>query len=49
ECTDNASVYFDFQQLRCPSDYGSFYVPIVMGIYVIVIDMLIFNLIIALF
>ncbi|XP_055859764.1 transient receptor potential cation channel subfamily M member 7-like isoform X2 [Biomphalaria glabrata] len=49
ECTFNASVYLDNEQLRCPSDVGRFYVPIIMGIYVIIVNILLFNLIIALF
>ncbi|KAI8778348.1 transient receptor potential cation channel subfamily M member 3, partial [Biomphalaria glabrata] len=48
-CTTNASLYFDNEQLRCPSDVGSYYVPIIMGIYVIIVNILLFNLIIALF
>ncbi|XP_055901434.1 transient receptor potential cation channel subfamily M member 5-like [Biomphalaria glabrata] len=49
ECTDNATLYYDYKQLRCPSDVGSYYVPIIMGLYVIIVNILLFNLIIALF
>ncbi|XP_055860084.1 uncharacterized protein LOC129921690 isoform X2 [Biomphalaria glabrata] len=49
ECTDDAKLYYDYKQLRCPSDVGSYYVPITMGIYVIIVNILLFNLIIALF
>ncbi|XP_055860082.1 transient receptor potential cation channel subfamily M member 1-like [Biomphalaria glabrata] len=49
ECTSNASMYFDNEQLRCPSEVGSIYVPIIMGLYAIIVNILLFNLIIALF
>ncbi|KAK0058621.1 transient receptor potential cation channel subfamily M member 3, partial [Biomphalaria pfeifferi] len=48
-CTSNASMYFDNEQLRCPSEVRSIYVQIIMGLYVIIVNIIILNLIIALF
>ncbi|KAH9489290.1 hypothetical protein Btru_057021 [Bulinus truncatus] len=49
DCTTDSTVYNTYTKLRCPSEAGSYYVPVLMGIYVIIVNILLFNLLIALF
>ncbi|KAH9509876.1 Transient receptor putative cation channel sub M member 3 [Bulinus truncatus] len=49
ECTGNPLEYNTYAKLRCPSESGIYYVPVLMGIYVIIVNILLFNLLIALF
>uniref|UniRef100_A0A2C9KPX7 Ion transport domain-containing protein n=1 Tax=Biomphalaria glabrata TaxID=6526 RepID=A0A2C9KPX7_BIOGL len=49
ECTTDSAIYDSYTELRCPSKSGTYLVPALMGIYVIIVDILLFNLLIALF
>ncbi|CAL1542669.1 unnamed protein product [Lymnaea stagnalis] len=49
DCTKNYSSYTDFETLRCPTEYGRYVVPILLGIYIIFVQILLFNLLISLF
>ncbi|KAH9509859.1 hypothetical protein Btru_045440 [Bulinus truncatus] len=48
-CTNNASLYNDYEKPRCPTQTGIYYVPIIMAFYVVVINILLLNLLIASF
>ncbi|KAH9509879.1 Transient receptor putative cation channel sub M member 3, partial [Bulinus truncatus] len=49
ECSNDPDVYNKYTQLRCPTESGSYYVPALMGAYVVIVNSLLFNLLIALF
>ncbi|KAH9509873.1 hypothetical protein Btru_045483, partial [Bulinus truncatus] len=49
QCTTDPEIYNKYTQLRCPTESGSYYVPALMGVYVIIVNILLFNLLIALF
>ncbi|XP_059161260.1 transient receptor potential cation channel subfamily M member-like 2 isoform X2 [Physella acuta] len=49
DCTNNASSYKDYNNLRCPSESGRYVVPILMGFYMILTNVLLLNLLIAMF
>ncbi|XP_059140153.1 transient receptor potential cation channel subfamily M member 1-like [Physella acuta] len=48
-CTNDPSLYSDYTELRCPTYVGRYYVPVLMGIYVLIVNILLFNLVIAKF
>ncbi|KAH9509860.1 hypothetical protein Btru_045442 [Bulinus truncatus] len=48
-CTNNASLYDAYEKPRCPTQTGIYYVPIIMAFYVVVINILLLNLLIASF
>ncbi|XP_059140163.1 uncharacterized protein LOC131928230 [Physella acuta] len=48
-CTDDSALYSNYTHLRCPSNVGRYYVPVLMGMYVMITNILLFNLIIAKF
>ncbi|CAL1529155.1 unnamed protein product [Lymnaea stagnalis] len=48
-CTDDPTIYNDYSGVRCPSDFGRYYVPAVLGAYILVVQILLFNLLIAMF
>ena len=49
DCTDNATLYSDYNEQRCPSEIGKYLVPVLMGIYVLMTNVLLLNLLIAMF
>ncbi|XP_059161014.1 transient receptor potential cation channel subfamily M member 1-like [Physella acuta] len=48
-CTNDPSLYEDYGQLRCPTGTGRYFVPILLGFYFLTINILLFNIIIAVF
>ncbi|KAK7469456.1 hypothetical protein BaRGS_00036522, partial [Batillaria attramentaria] len=49
ECTNNRTLYSGYKEQRCPSDIGQYMVPIMMAVYVLVTNVLLLNLLIAMF
>ncbi|KAI8767540.1 transient receptor potential cation channel subfamily M member 1 [Biomphalaria glabrata] len=49
QCTNDPEKYNHYASLRCPSYLGSYFVPILMGVYVMIANVLLFNLLIAKF
>ncbi|XP_060069969.1 transient receptor potential cation channel subfamily M member 1-like [Ylistrum balloti] len=49
ECTSNVNLYENGDQPRCPSEEGKIVVPILMGIYMLIANILLINLLIAIF
>ncbi|KAK0041887.1 transient receptor potential cation channel subfamily M member 5, partial [Biomphalaria pfeifferi] len=49
DCTSDPTKYLDYNYLRCATNIGRYYVPILMGVYVMITNILIFNLLIAKF
>ncbi|XP_048236497.1 transient receptor potential cation channel subfamily M member-like 2 isoform X3 [Haliotis rufescens] len=48
-CSDDPDMYLNGQADRCPTSYGKFLVPILMGIYILLTNVLLLNLLIAMF
>ncbi|XP_052774542.1 transient receptor potential cation channel subfamily M member-like 2 isoform X2 [Mya arenaria] len=48
-CTDDRAVWINGSQPRCPTDLGKIVVPILLGIYMIIANVLLLNLLIAMF
>ncbi|XP_055861014.1 uncharacterized protein LOC106058724 isoform X2 [Biomphalaria glabrata] len=46
-CTNDPDVYNNFVLDRCPTKAGRYYVPPLLGIYYIIVNILLFNLLIA--
>ncbi|XP_050398127.2 transient receptor potential cation channel subfamily M member-like 2 isoform X2 [Patella vulgata] len=49
DCTDDPALYEDYNQLRCPSEVGKYVAAILLGIYVLFTNVLLLNLLIAMF
>ncbi|ESO93554.1 hypothetical protein LOTGIDRAFT_161660 [Lottia gigantea] len=49
DCTNDAALYRDYNQPRCPSEVGKFVAPVLMGFYVLMTNVLLLNLLIAMF
>ncbi|KAH9512538.1 hypothetical protein Btru_038738 [Bulinus truncatus] len=49
DCASNSTVYNNLTNQRCPTADGRFTVPVLLGIYVVFVQILMFNLLIALF
>ncbi|KAK7469452.1 hypothetical protein BaRGS_00036518, partial [Batillaria attramentaria] len=49
ECTNNRTLYSGYKEQRCPSTIGQYMVPIMMAVYVLVTNVLLLNLLIAMF
>uniref|UniRef100_A0A2C9M931 Uncharacterized protein n=1 Tax=Biomphalaria glabrata TaxID=6526 RepID=A0A2C9M931_BIOGL len=49
DCTSDPTKYLDYNYLRCATNIGRYYVPVLMGVYVMITNILIFNLLIAKF
>ncbi|CAL1536039.1 unnamed protein product, partial [Lymnaea stagnalis] len=48
-CTDNATKYGENSSDRCPSAVGKYFVPILLGCYILMTNVLLLNLLIAMF
>ncbi|XP_055860370.1 transient receptor potential cation channel subfamily M member 5-like isoform X2 [Biomphalaria glabrata] len=48
-CTDDPSVYNTYTKTRCPTESGTYYVPILMAFYVVLVNILLLNFLIAAF
>ncbi|XP_059161015.1 transient receptor potential cation channel subfamily M member 1-like [Physella acuta] len=48
-CTNDPSLYEDYEQLRCPTGTGRYFVPVLLGIYFLTINILLFSILIAVF
>ncbi|XP_055860866.1 transient receptor potential cation channel subfamily M member 8-like isoform X2 [Biomphalaria glabrata] len=48
-CTRDPALYNTYSELRCPTTAGSYYVPPLMGAYYVIVNIMLFNLLIALF
>ncbi|XP_059152108.1 transient receptor potential cation channel subfamily M member-like 2 isoform X2 [Physella acuta] len=48
-CTDDPTQYSDYDVLRCPSPVGKYFVPILLGLYILMTNVLLLNLLIAMF
>ncbi|XP_055859721.1 uncharacterized protein LOC106066222 isoform X3 [Biomphalaria glabrata] len=48
-CTDDPTLYASYKKLRCPTFVGRYYVPILLGVYVMFTNVLLMNLITASF
>ncbi|CAL1529142.1 unnamed protein product [Lymnaea stagnalis] len=48
-CTDDPLIYNKYTTLRCPSEVGKYFVPVLMGLYYLTTNTLLFNLLIAKF
>ncbi|CAG5118818.1 unnamed protein product, partial [Candidula unifasciata] len=49
DCTDDPDLYRDYEKLRCPSPVGKYYVPVLLGVYILMTNVLLLNLLIAMF
>ncbi|WAR05148.1 TRPM8-like protein [Mya arenaria] len=49
DCTNDAALWMNGTQARCPTDTGMWLVPIMMGIYMMIANVLLLNLLIAMF
>nr|KAG5691042.1 hypothetical protein BaRGS_021253 [Batillaria attramentaria] len=49
ECTNNRTLYSGYKEHRCPSAIGQYMVPIMMAVYVLITNVLLLNLLIAMF
>nr|KAG5691040.1 hypothetical protein BaRGS_021251 [Batillaria attramentaria] len=49
ECTNNRTLYSGYKEQRCPSAIGQYMVPIMMAVYVLITNVLLLNLLIAMF
>ncbi|CAL1539575.1 unnamed protein product [Lymnaea stagnalis] len=48
-CTNDPELYKNYLQPRCPSEVGRYFVPIVLGVFIVLVNLMLFNLIIAKF
>ncbi|KAH9509884.1 hypothetical protein Btru_045519 [Bulinus truncatus] len=48
-CTNDPALYSTHSTLRCPTTTGSYFVPPLMGVYYIIVNIMLFSLLIALF
>ncbi|KAK3787677.1 hypothetical protein RRG08_031907 [Elysia crispata] len=48
-CTNDPALYKDYSVLRCPSDVGKYFVPMLLGLYILMTNVLLLNLLIAMF
>nr|KAI8744050.1 transient receptor potential cation channel subfamily M member 2-like [Biomphalaria glabrata] len=48
-CTNNATEYSTYTIKRCPSEVGKYFVPILLGFYMLMTTVLLLNLLIAMF
>ncbi|XP_076456247.1 transient receptor potential cation channel subfamily M member-like 2 isoform X2 [Babylonia areolata] len=48
-CTTDPALYSGYNVQRCPSDIGKYLVPVLMGVYVLMTNVLLLNLLIAMF
>ncbi|KAL8563213.1 hypothetical protein ACOMHN_053960 [Nucella lapillus] len=48
-CTTDPALYNNYDEVRCPSIVGRYLVPVMMGIYVLMTNVLLLNLLIAMF
>ncbi|XP_005100068.2 transient receptor potential cation channel subfamily M member-like 2 [Aplysia californica] len=48
-CSKNASVYSAHPENRCPTTVGRYFVPMLMGVYILLTNVLLLNLLIAMF
>ncbi|WAR05104.1 TMP2L-like protein [Mya arenaria] len=49
DCSYDATIWINGTQARCPTDTGKWLVPIMMGIYILLANVLLLNLLIAMF
>ena len=49
ECSSNRTVYGSTNTPRCPTYYGQYIVPFMMGFYMLFSNILLINLVIAMF
>ncbi|WAR22947.1 TRPM3-like protein, partial [Mya arenaria] len=49
DCADDKALWIDGGQPRCPTELGKIVVPILLGIYMIIANVLLLNLLIAMF
>ena len=48
-CTNDPSLYSDYTEIRCPTDVGKYVVPIFMAVYILLTQVLLINMLIAMF
>ena len=48
-CTNDPAFYSGYGEQRCPSRIGKYLVPVLMGVYVLITNVLLLNLLIAMF
>ncbi|KAL3837250.1 hypothetical protein ACJMK2_022618 [Sinanodonta woodiana] len=48
-CTNNVELYRNGTQPRCPSESGKYVVPVLMGVYMLMCNILLLNLLISIF
>ncbi|XP_055957226.1 transient receptor potential cation channel subfamily M member 2 isoform X2 [Patella vulgata] len=49
QCTNDPNLYDDYDQLRCPTEVGKYIAPVLLAIYIFLINVLLLNLLIAMF
>ncbi|XP_070175133.1 transient receptor potential cation channel subfamily M member-like 2 [Littorina saxatilis] len=49
QCTNDPLLYSGYNQVRCPSEVGKYLVPVLTGIYILMTNVLLLNLLIAMF
>ncbi|CAL1546955.1 unnamed protein product [Lymnaea stagnalis] len=49
DCTNQPALYNNYTQPRCPSPLGQYFVPVLLGIYMLATNVLLVNLLIAIF
>lgn len=49
ECTDDPELYGNYTMPRCPSEVGQAIVPVMLAVFVLCTNLLMFNLLIAIF
>ncbi|GFR76765.1 transient receptor potential cation channel subfamily M member 2-like [Elysia marginata] len=49
QCTNDPALYNNYSMLRCPSEVGKYFVPILLGLYILMTNVLLLNLLIAMF
>ncbi|KAK3610936.1 hypothetical protein CHS0354_032657 [Potamilus streckersoni] len=49
DCTNDPEVYKTGSQPRCPTESGKYFVPVLMGVYMLMCNILLLNLLIAVF
>ncbi|XP_059152087.1 uncharacterized protein LOC131938192 [Physella acuta] len=47
ECTTDPNLYYTYRKLRCPSTIGRYIAPVMLGIYIMLTNVLLFNVITA--
>lgn len=49
ECTNDENKYLNYEQVRCADPHTNWFVVILLALYVLVTNLLLFNLLIAIF